>query len=141
MLELFRSKKMRVGEILVMNIFLLKSKSSKNFISKTWSSKLIFLKKSKMKCLWSVKSWLYYEKLLSNFVDPVKNLQEAVQQRYNLIAISWQVDEQVKAHFWWVAKVVIRFEHEFFILINSKGTKWIQGKMTRRKLHYSEAAH
>ena len=65
----------------------LKSKLSKNFNSKTWSPKLIFLKKSKMKCLWSVKSWLYYEKLLSNSVDPVKNLQEAVQQRYNLI--SW----------------------------------------------------
>ena len=100
-----------------------------------------FLKNSKMKCLWSVKSWLYYEKLLSNSIHPVKNLKEAVQQQYNLIAISWQVDEQVKAHFWWVAKVVIRFEHEFFIVIYWKRTKWLQGKMTRRKLSYYEAAH
>ena len=90
-----------------------------------------FLKKSKMKCLWSVKSWLYYEKLLSNSIHPVKNLKEAVQQQCDLIAISWQVDEQVKAHFWWVAKVVIRFEHEFFIVINSKGTMYLNESKER----------
>ena len=50
-------------------------------------------------------------------------------------------EKKVEAHFWWVAKVVIRFEHEFFIVINWKGIKWLQSKMTRRKLCYYEAAH